>query len=192
MSYQSKGESRKRIKLLLKSFSKDVKQLKSLGVSKNISKFLFDVLPREFPNYSSRQLIGGFAPMDDEVDWMLELDKSNQLAFPSTNESGEMIFLKSRYEDLVSTKEFGVVIKSPAPASLEVMPDLLFIPGLAFGMEGERLGRGKGYYDKFLENYNGLKIGICTSEQILEEIPIEPHDIKMDGVITDDRILFFS
>lgn len=192
MSYQSKGESRKRIKQLLKSFSEETKHLKNLGVSKNISKFLIEVLPERFPNYSSVSVIGGFAPMGDEVNWMLELSSSDQLAFPSTNEKGEMIFLKSRYEDLVESKEFGVVIKSPAPTSLEVMPDLLFVPGLGFGMNGDRLGRGKGFYDKFLEKYNGLKIGICTSEQILEEIPTEPHDIKMDGVITENQICLIS
>ncbi len=192
MSYQSKGESRKRIKQLLKSFSEVTKQKKSLGVSKNISKFLDEVLPKEFPNYSSSLIIGGFAPMVDEVNWMLDLKDSRRLAFPSTNDSGEMIFLESRYEDLVELREFGVVIKSPPPGSKEVMPDLLIIPGLAFGKTGERLGRGKGFYDKFLEKYNGLKIGICTSEQLLDEIPTEPHDIKMDGVIMENQILRFN
>lgn len=192
MTYQSKGESRKRIKQLLKSFSEKTKQEKSLGVSQNISKFLLEVLPNKFPDYSSSLIIGGFAPMADEVDWMLDLDQSVQLAFPSTNELGEMIFLQTKYEDLVQSKEFGVSIKSPAPESKEVMPDLLIIPGLAFGRDGERLGRGKGYYDKFLEKYNGLKIGICTSEQLLDEIPTEPHDIKMDGVIMENQILLFN
>ncbi|MFT6068539.1 MAG: 5-formyltetrahydrofolate cyclo-ligase [Bacteriovoracaceae bacterium] len=192
MSYQSKGESRKQIKQLLKSFSEETKQKKSLGVSKNISKFLDEVLPKEFPNYSSSLIIGGFAPMIDEINWMLDLDDSARLAFPSTNELGEMIFLQSRYEDLVETNEFGVVIKSPASDSREVIPDLLFVPGLAFGRTGERLGRGKGYYDKFLEKYNGLKIGICTSDQLLKEIPTEPHDIKMDVVIVEDQIILIA
>jgi 5-formyltetrahydrofolate cyclo-ligase len=192
MSDISKGESRKQIKQLLKSFSEKVKLEKSQRVSKNISKFLLEDLPKKLPNYSSNWILGGFAPMGDEVNWMLNLDKGSQLAFPSTNEKEEMVFLQSSFENLVETKEFGVVIKSPAPGSLEVVPDLLLIPGLGFGRKGERLGRGRGYYDKFLEKYNGLKIGICTSEQILKEIPTEAHDIQMDGVITDDQILFFS
>ena len=69
---------------------------------------------------------------------------------------------------------------------------LVIVPGRAFSQDGKRLGRGKGYYDKFLssllKNYskeNVTLLGIAYKEQILEDIPFESHDIKMDFIITD-------
>ena len=61
--------------------------------------------------------------------------------------------------------------------------DLAIIPGRAFTPDGCRLGRGKGYYDRLLPLLHCPTIGICFSFQILENIPIDTHDIKVDKVI---------
>ncbi|MBQ7419875.1 MAG: 5-formyltetrahydrofolate cyclo-ligase [Prevotella sp.] len=62
--------------------------------------------------------------------------------------------------------------------------DLAIIPGIAFDREGHRLGRGKGYYDRFLSRIlNTYKIGICFPERLLEQIPTAEHDISVDEVI---------
>ena len=47
------------------------------------------------------------------------------------------------------------------------------------------MGRGKGFYDRYLsqEEFRGLKIGVCYNEQIVGELPVEPHDVKMDCVV---------
>lgn len=65
--------------------------------------------------------------------------------------------------------------------------DLVIVPGVAFDLNNNRLGRGKGYYDCFLKNVNAKKIGICFSFQMLENIPAEEHDVKMDAIITDSH-----
>lgn len=63
--------------------------------------------------------------------------------------------------------------------------DLIVVPGVAFDRKGNRLGRGKGYYDRLLPQIpSAYKAGICFSFQIVEEIPAEPFDICMDEVIT--------
>ena len=67
----------------------------------------------------------------------------------------------------------------------EVTPDWLFVPGLGFGLDGKRLGKGKGYYDRYLENSKALKMGIAWSKQLSEKIPVESHDCHMDFIITD-------
>ena len=59
---------------------------------------------------------------------------------------------------------------------------------MAFDKSCNRLGRGKGYYDSLLKNTNAIKIGICYDFQLFESIPTEPHDIKMDIVITPSHI----
>lgn len=63
------------------------------------------------------------------------------------------------------------------------------IPGLAFDLNLSRVGWGKGYYDLFLSENNGVKIGAAYDFQIVEKIQDELHDIRMDFVITERRIL---
>lgn len=63
--------------------------------------------------------------------------------------------------------------------------DLIVVPGVAFDRNGNRIGRGKGYYDRFLcKHLNVKRIGICFDFQIVKEVPTEPTDIKMDEVIS--------
>lgn len=66
--------------------------------------------------------------------------------------------------------------------------DIALIPGIAFSKAGDRLGFGKGYYDRFLEEFGGVKIGIGYDFQICDTIPVSEHDIKMDMIITEKRI----
>jgi 5-formyltetrahydrofolate cyclo-ligase len=61
--------------------------------------------------------------------------------------------------------------------------DLAVIPGVAFTRDGVRLGRGKGYYDRLLPRINSPKIGICFPFQILDFIPTESFDVRMDDVV---------
>jgi 5-formyltetrahydrofolate cyclo-ligase len=65
---------------------------------------------------------------------------------------------------------------------------IFIVPGLGFDKEGNRLGRGKGYYDKALSKTTSKKIGLAFEEQITT-IPVEAHDIRMDCIITDKKNL---
>ena len=68
--------------------------------------------------------------------------------------------------------------------------DAVIVPGIAFDARGYRLGFGKGYYDKFLKKAtHAVKIGLAYDLQIVEGIPAEPHDVKMDYVVTPTRVL---
>jgi len=71
--------------------------------------------------------------------------------------------------------------------------DLALIPGLAFDAEGGRLGWGKGYFDRLFENSNchTLKVGIAWSWQIIPTVPRESHDVKMDFVVTPEKVFNF-
>ncbi len=62
--------------------------------------------------------------------------------------------------------------------------DFVVVPGMAFDKAGHRLGRGKGYYDRLLPRLrNAYKIGVCFPFQFFDEIPSEPHDVRMDCVV---------
>ncbi len=90
---------------------------------------------------------------------------------------------------LVKNK-FGVLQPKTLNEINEV--DIFLIPGLAFDLNGTRLGRGGGVYDKLLSNYlNSYFIGVSYDEYIFENLPIENHDIKMNALITPSRFIEF-
>lgn len=93
---------------------------------------------------------------------------------------------------VMSAGAFG--IEEPGPGARMCEPhdiDLVFVPGVAFTAAGERLGRGRGYYDRYLaqEGMRAVRIGVCYGHQLVAELPAEPHDVRMDGVISDGRML---
>lgn len=67
--------------------------------------------------------------------------------------------------------------------------DLIIIPGVAFDRQRNRLGRGKGYYDRLLSTLTVPKIGICFGFQLENKIPTEPFDKRMDYIITENEII---
>ncbi len=69
--------------------------------------------------------------------------------------------------------------------------DLVIVPGAAFDVHKQRLGYGAGYYDRFLQKIRPdcVKMGVAFDIQIMDTIPVETHDIKMDMILTESRIL---
>ena len=69
--------------------------------------------------------------------------------------------------------------------------DFIIIPGIGFSREGKRLGRGGGYYDRYLarslKEKKIIKIGIAYSFQKLKKIPINKYDIKLDHIVTEEK-----
>ncbi len=62
------------------------------------------------------------------------------------------------------------------------------IPGVSFDKKGVRLGRGKGYYDRALAQYNGKKIGVCYETSFCEELPQEVHDVQCERIVTEKSV----
>jgi 5-formyltetrahydrofolate cyclo-ligase len=71
--------------------------------------------------------------------------------------------------------------------------DLVVVPGIAFDKQGNRLGHGAGYYDRFLtQTTHGYKLGLGYEFQVLEQLPVEPHDIPLDGLLTSGGFWSFN
>jgi 5-formyltetrahydrofolate cyclo-ligase len=69
--------------------------------------------------------------------------------------------------------------------------DLLIIPGIAFDLQGNRIGYGKGYYDRFLSTRKVSYImGLAFENQIIKKIPTTENDIPVDVLVTENRIIF--
>ena len=63
-------------------------------------------------------------------------------------------------------------------------PDLILVPGIAFTLQGHRIGFGKGHYDRLLATSSAIKVGLAFSEQIANDLPQESHDIPLDFIFT--------
>jgi len=65
--------------------------------------------------------------------------------------------------------------------------DFILVPGVAFDLQGRRLGRGKGFYDQILAVVRGTVCGVAFDQQITPEIPVEPHDAVVNCILTPTR-----
>nr|WP_325049138.1 5-formyltetrahydrofolate cyclo-ligase [Tsuneonella amylolytica] len=84
----------------------------------------------------------------------------------------------------------GPVGPQPADDAAPVRPSVLFVPLLAFTLTGDRLGQGGGHYDRWLEsNPDAVRIGLAWDVQEVPELPVEPHDMALDLVVTPTRVL---
>lgn len=121
-----------------------------------------------------------------------ELDSARVIAVPYCQENAlKLVHIKSMQE----LKEGAYGILEPSESlrqdSLRVIEpwqvDLALIPGLAFDSLGARLGHGKGYYDKLLSRFREdcFKMGIAFNCQLVPSLPVEEHDMRMDGVVTE-------
>jgi 5-formyltetrahydrofolate cyclo-ligase len=87
----------------------------------------------------------------------------------------------------------GITIREPTEGTVVPlgMIDMIVIPGLAFDRNGFRVGRGRGFYDRFLsqQDFQGVRCALCFHEQLqVEPIPCEPHDVPMDLIVTDREV----
>ncbi|MBC8257619.1 MAG: 5-formyltetrahydrofolate cyclo-ligase [SAR324 cluster bacterium] len=94
--------------------------------------------------------------------------------------------------DNLSAGSLGVLEPS-AETRIELSPkifELIIVPGLAFDRNGGRIGYGKGYYDKFLANSSAFLLALAFDFQVLDRVPAEPHDISMNGILTETGLIF--
>lgn len=104
-------------------------------------------------------------------------------------EGDKLVF--KRYTDS-SKMQIGVLgIQEPiGELGMPKANDLIIVPGMAFDRKMNRLGRGKGYYDKFLSSSKGLKMGVCFDFQLLDSVPTEDFDVKMDVLVSENDLIW--
>ena len=137
-----------------------------------------------------------FMPMPDEPDVRPLLEKflaaGKICALPFFDLEKELYAtrqVKNPAVDLVVGK-FG--IREPSSNCAEIALEkinMVLVPGMAFDLSGNRLGRGLGFYDRLLENVSGVKCGVGYDFQLLEKIPTEAHDAKVDFIVTPSRCM---
>lgn len=136
--------------------------------------------------YKNSNVVALYSSMKSEVDTKELISESLELGkrvlLPRIINKNKMIFIEINKDTNYEKNNFGML----EPIGIEEKNiDLMIIPGIAFDKDNNRLGYGRGYYDKYLKDKNIYKIGICFKEQIVDNIDIEEHDIKMNLIITD-------
>ena len=175
--YNMKSEIRKVIRAKKKELGKEQLLSMSLPVTKLIE---------ANAQYQQAPIVMLYHPLWDEVDVLLLFDRA--LA------AGKRVILPTvKGDDIIpveiTTNTQWVVgdfdILEPVAEPYQGKIDLIVIPGVAFDHNLNRLGRGKGYYDRFLVHHpNAYRLGVCFNFQMVDKVPTEPFDLPMNELIT--------
>ncbi|MBM7646367.1 5-formyltetrahydrofolate cyclo-ligase [Scopulibacillus daqui] len=108
--------------------------------------------------------------------------------------SKQMVFRQITSYDQLETVYYGLLepIEDKTAAVRKEKLNLVVVPGLVFDQAGYRIGFGGGYYDRFLEGYNGNTISLALDVQIKENIPKEPHDMPVQKIVTPTYVMSCS
>ena len=171
-----KKELRANIKLLKKQHTKE--QL--LEQSEIILSKL-----EQHPDFQKAHIVMIYSALPDEVQTQAFLEKwrhKKKIILP-TVVGDDIIPVELAVNTGFVVGDFNILEPQNEPYTGDY--DLIVVPGVAFDRNGNRIGRGRGYYDRFLcKHLNVKRIGICFDFQLVDEVPTEPNDIRMDEVIS--------
>lgn len=132
---------------------------------------------------------GAFAPLKDEPPILSKLQTLHHLTWVFPRIQGASLEF-CEVKDSAWTK--GPLCPEPA-AHCPVIPSSkiqgLLVPGLAFDVQGQRLGRGKGHYDRFLQTFTGIRVGVIHSRRILDHVPADNWDQRVGWIASDKGIV---
>ena len=154
--------------------------------SREIEKRLFSL-----PEYKESHVVMFYVSFGKEVfthDMIKDALKDKIVVVPKVVKD-EMIAVKINNFDELSPGAFGILEPKNSAGFPKKKIEAVMIPGIAFSLDKHRIGYGKGFYDKFLKGVKSVKIALAYDFKILEQVPHEKHDIPMDIVVTEEKII---
>ena len=155
---------------------------------------IFNLISKHFNK--KKIIIAGYYPSNYEVDILNFLEKASKKKFrivlPVIDSSKTMSFKSWVFKEPLYVNKFGIL--EPKDTKKEIIPDLIMVPLVAFDERPNRIGYGKGYYDRSLQKINKTKkktisLGIAYSFQKCGSIPVNKHDFKLDYIFTERGII---
>jgi len=182
------ASNKKALRLLIRSKVDQLSNEEKRDYSNKIVTQLYKHLKEPSP-----RTIASFAATSREPDLSALLDnQSLHICYPRviTKQKGIIEFFLVRNIEDLEQGAFGIL--EPKKSLQKINPaeiDLILCPGDSFSTQGQRLGKGGGYYDRYLANITPKtpRMGICYSVQLHESIPTEEHDQKMDSILTEEK-----
>ena len=174
--FSEKCQLREAMRDRLRKLSPSDRQMRSLRICESLSRLL-----------AGKKDVALFCPTETEpdVDLLWDLNVLGDLCVSYPRCDGDTLIFRpvSSVADLAPGR-YGISEPGPGPKTERF--DLIVVPGVAFAADGLRLGRGGGFYDRFLASIppTTMTVGVCFEFQRLAEIRHEPHDRKVDRVIT--------
>ena len=169
---------------------RQIQQTKRQFTPQQLEELSLLVISRLRPLLAEAQTIMAYYSLPDEVNTHALIDElvaeGKTVLLPKVTGADTMEL--RRYTGRADLKEGAYHILDPVGEPFTDLSaiDLILVPGLAFDAAGHRLGRGRGYYDRFLHSKNRpycVKIGVCFDFQKVDEVPVDAHDIAMDKVV---------
>ena len=180
-----KADLRKSIRAALEKISPAVRAVESIELCDRLEAQL-----------RSARTILFFAPLPDELDVWPLLEKflaAGKICALPIFDTSTKDYSARRVQNLeadISTGYFGIHEPAPTCPAIPLEKfDLILVPGVAFDWNGNRLGRGRGFYDRLLAKTSGLKCGVGYNFQLVGRVPAEPHDEKVNFIVTPERCL---
>ena len=155
---------------------------------------IFKLIKEHF--YGTKIAIAGYYPSNYEVNVLKFLEKASKkkfkIALPVIRSSKSMSFKLWAFKEPLYINNFGIL--EPNNSKKEIIPDLILVPLVAFDNQLNRIGYGKGYYDRSLKkikkiNKNTISLGIAYSFQRSKHIPVNKHDFKLDYIFTERGVI---
>jgi len=155
---------------------------------------IFKLIRKHF--LKKKIIIAGYYPSYYEVNILNFLEKASKKNFkivlPVIKSSNKMNFNSWIFKEPLYVNKFGML--EPKNSSKNIIPDLIMVPLAAFDNNLNRIGYGKGYYDRSLKKINKIKknaisLGIAYSFQKCQKIPTNKHDFKLDYIFTEKGII---
>ena len=181
-------------KSLLRNKFISKRRKKYLSTTKFNFKLIFNLIKKHFQG--KKIVIAGYYPCNYEVNILKFLEEASKkkfnIALPVIKFSNNMCFKSWIFKEPLHINRFGIL--EPKNSNKEVIPDLIMVPLVAFDNNLNRIGYGKGFYDKSLKKINKVKkntifLGIAYSFQKCSLIPIKKHDFKLDYIFTERGII---
>ena len=168
---------------------KMLRQRESTGSSAEASAIISQL--RHHPHVLSARTLLLYSALPDEVQINPLFDRlvaqGKTILLPRVVSDTDMELRLYTCADSLQSGAFGIMEPTGPHFTDYDAIDVAVVPGVAFDAEGHRLGRGKGYYDRFLPLIPGAyKIGLCFPWQLVDEVPADAHDIMMDCVISQN------
>ncbi len=160
---------------------------KSLSITKFYKSFTAMKNFLEYFEHSLNGPVGCYWPLSTEIDTRpiisFLIKKNIPIALPLIS-NGKMLFKLWKPLDLLYYSKYKFY--SPSLNSKTLIPKVIITPSLAVDIEGNRIGYGKGYYDKYYNNNKSvIYIGYIYAEQSFRTLPFEKHDLKLNAIVTD-------